>query len=66
MFVLLYDCKEVKILPEKTLAFRIDEEFHRKIKIHLAKEGITLRDYVLGLIRDDLEKLEKEDSTERK
>jgi len=53
-------------LPEKTLAFRIDEEFHRKIKIHLAKEGITLRDYVLGLIRDDLEKLEKEDSTERK
>lgn len=41
-------------MGEKTLAFRIDEEFHRDLKIKLAKKGITLKDYVIGLIKSDL------------
>ena len=39
---------------ERTLAFRIDEEFHRELKIKLAERGITLKSYVLGLIEKDL------------
>lgn len=39
---------------ERTLAFRIDEQLYREIKIKLAEEGITLKSYVLGLIDKDL------------
>lgn len=39
---------------ERTLAFRIDEELHRELKIELAQRGITLKGYVLGLIEKDL------------
>ena len=39
---------------ERTLAFRIDEELHRELKIELVQRGITLKGYVLGLIEKDL------------
>ncbi|MEM9990309.1 MAG: hypothetical protein AAF738_01030 [Bacteroidota bacterium] len=32
------------------------ESLYRKLKVKVAEEGITIRDYVLGLIQDDLEK----------
>lgn len=41
-------------MSEKTIAIRIDEEFHKKIKIRLAETGLTLKDYILGLIDKDL------------
>lgn len=41
-------------MEERTLAFRVDEELHRTLKIKLASEGVTLKDYVIGLIRSDL------------
>lgn len=41
-------------MEERTLAFRIDEEFHRDLKVMLAEKGITLKAYVLGLIKNDL------------
>lgn len=44
---------------ERTLAFRIDEEFHRAIKVKLAADGKTLKDYVLGLIEKDLRTSER-------
>lgn len=42
-------------MNERTLAFRIDEEFHRELKVKLARQGTTLKSYVLSLIRKDLE-----------
>ncbi len=41
-------------MEERTLAFRVEEELHRKLKVKLANEGITLKDYVIGLIKSDL------------
>lgn len=41
-------------MEERTLAFRVDEELHRTLKIKLASEGVTLKDYVIGLIKSDL------------
>ena len=41
-------------MGERTLAFRIDEELHRQLKIELAQRGSTLKDYVIGLIKSDL------------
>ena len=41
-------------MDERTLAFRVDEDLHRTLKIKLASEGVTLKDYVIGLIKSDL------------
>lgn len=38
----------------KTITLRIDEKLHKDIKINIAKKGITLKDYVIGLIKKDL------------
>ena len=44
---------------EKTINFKVDEEFYRRIKILIAKEGMTLKGYVIKLIINDLEEREK-------
>lgn len=44
----------MRFIEEKTLAFRISEEFHTRIKIQLAKDKKTLKDYVIELIEKDL------------
>lgn len=41
-------------ISERTIAIRIAEEFHKKIKIKLAENGLTLKDYILGLIEKDI------------
>lgn len=45
---------------ERTLAFRIDEEFHRELKVKLAERGVTLKSYVLGLIETDLRRADRQ------
>jgi predicted DNA binding CopG/RHH family protein len=43
---------------EKTINFKVDENLYREIKIKLAKEGKTLKSYILELIEKDLKKEE--------
>lgn len=40
---------------EKTIAIRIDEDLHKRIKFRLAEKGITLKEYIIGLIEEDLD-----------
>jgi len=40
---------------EKTINFKVDEEFYKQIKVKIALEGKTLKDYVIELIKNDLE-----------
>lgn len=40
---------------EKTINFKVDEKFYKEIKIKIAHEGITLKDYITKLIQKDLE-----------
>lgn len=40
---------------EKTINFRVDEEFYKKIKIRTIEQGKTLKDYIIELIKKDLE-----------
>ena len=40
----------------RNIAIKVEEELFKKVKIKVAKEGITLRDYVIKLIEQDLEK----------
>lgn len=44
----------------QSMTIKLDEELHKQIKIKAAMEGITLKEYVLGLIKEDLEKTNKE------
>lgn len=46
-------------MQEKAIHFKVDEGFYREIKIKIAKEGKTLKDYVIELIKQDLEKKTK-------
>ena len=42
-------------MPEKNIGIKVDEEFYKKIKIRIAREGITLKEYLIELIKKDLE-----------
>ena len=42
-------------MGERTLAFRIDKEFHKELKVRLAQQGITLKSYIISLMQKDLE-----------
>jgi hypothetical protein len=41
-------------MMDKTLAIRIDPVLHKRIKVRLAENGLTLKGYVVGLIANDL------------
>jgi predicted DNA binding CopG/RHH family protein len=43
-------------VADKTITIRITEEQHREIKVEAAKRGLTVKDYILELVRKDLEK----------
>lgn len=44
---------------EKAIHFKVDENFYKQIKVKIALEGITLKDYIIKLIKEDLEKNQK-------
>ena len=46
-------------VPEKTITIRVTDEEHRNIKLEATKQGITIKDYVLELVKKDLEKDKK-------
>ena len=39
----------------KNIAFLISDELHMEIKIQATKEGKTIKDYIVELIKKDLE-----------
>lgn len=41
-------------IATKTLTLRIPEELHKAIKIKIAHEGISLKDYIIALVEKDL------------
>jgi len=42
-------------LPEKNIAIRVDEELFKKVKVRLAEQGLTMKDYIINLIKKDLD-----------
>lgn len=46
-------CKEVDNI--KNIAFQISDELHMEIKIQATKEGKTIKDYIVELVKKDLE-----------
>lgn len=46
-------------MAEKTITIRVAEELHKEIKVKIAQDGISLKDYILELIEKDLKKSKK-------
>ena len=43
----------------KNIAFQVDDEFHKAIKIQATIEGKGIKEYVIELIKKDLETKQK-------
>ena len=41
-------------MAEKTINFKVDAETYKRIKIQVAEQDTTLKDYILSLIMKDL------------
>ena len=52
-------------MSDKVLAIRMDDELQREVKIHLAKKGISLKDYITNLIQDDLVKEKRRENANK-
>lgn len=42
-------------MSDKTIAIRVNEEMFKKVKLRLAENGMTLKDYIIKLIEQDLQ-----------
>lgn len=43
-------------MSEKSITIRVEEDLHTRIKVEVAKKGITLKDYIINLVEEDLKK----------
>lgn len=39
----------------KNIAFQVEDDFHKEIKIKATQDGKTIKDYIIELIKADLE-----------
>jgi len=46
-------------VKEKAINFKVDEKLYTEVKVKVAIEGMTIKDYVINLIKKDLEKDKK-------
>ena len=53
-------------LPDKTIAFTVDEELHKEIKLRIAETGQFLKGYIISLIKEDLKNAKKRAREEKK
>lgn len=49
--------KEEKL---RNVVLRVDNELHKQIKMHVTQEETTIQEYVVGLIKNDLDKNKKQ------
>lgn len=46
----------MEVIFIKNIAFQVEDDFHIEIKVKATKEGKTIKDYIMELIRKDLDK----------
>lgn len=40
---------------KKNIVLRVDRDFHQQVKLYVTMNNTTLQDYIVGLIKKDLE-----------
>lgn len=43
-------------MNEKTITIRVPEDFHRQVKVKSASEGLSVKDYLIKLVEEDLKR----------
>ncbi len=38
----------------KNLLIEVDDAYHHKVKVHAVVKGLTIKEYIMGLIEKDL------------
>ncbi len=41
---------------KKNIVLRVEPDFHRQVKLYVTINNTTLQDYIVGLIKNDMEK----------
>lgn len=49
---------------KKNIVLRVEPEFHQQVKLYVTMNNTTLQDYIVGLIKDDMEKNKTKRSSE--
>ena len=44
-------------MPERSVAVRVDEELFKKVKQRIAEKNVSLKDYVINLLEEDVQNL---------
>jgi len=44
-------------MKKRTIVLKVEPDFFVELKVHLARKGLTLHEYILGLINLDMNKL---------
>ena len=50
---------------DKTICFRVDEDFYKKVKLRTVEKGMTLQAYMRDLIQKDLNPVTEQDLIRR-
>lgn len=50
---------------DKTICFRVDEDFYKEVKLRTVKKGMTLQAYMRDLIQKDLNPVTEQDLIRR-
>lgn len=45
----------------KNIVLRVDQNFHQQVKLYVTMNNTTLQEYIVGLIRKDMEQHKKEE-----
>lgn len=45
----------VVAVNKKNIVLRVDQDFHQQVKLYVTMNNTTLQDYIVGLIKKDME-----------
>ena len=51
----------VTVDHKKNIVLRVDHNFHKQIKLYVTMNNTTLQQYIVGLIKKDMEQHKKEE-----
>ena len=57
IFSVIFHSKGVYVVADnkKNIVLRVDQDFHQQVKLYVTMNNTTLQDYIVGLIKKDME-----------
>ncbi len=51
----MLECLRKEVIKIKTITLRLDDELHRDFKIFAVKKGVTMQDFIVEMLKKELE-----------